>query len=889
MNPRVVVLAGPHVGDDHAALLRDALAAAGTAVLDDVDAATGDDLVVVLLPPQDGEADDDADLHHLDRFGDRLIPVVFGPHASGLYADRSQIVRPVGAEAEVAQRIAQLARLGGKSLVAVNQLSGRARLWDAGGRRPSDLLGPQDSATAPTLVTVARHADHRDTDLLANFVRASATRQSRLRWFRRAVVAVVAVVLVAAIAVSLNQKARADKAADDARSKAAIAQADRLSGLVDGMLRSKPDPDLAWLLADAALSADVNPRSVRAAQLVRAAIPEHRSIPLDGIPVALAGSKSGRFAVAYNDGTVDVRTPDGSVVRSAAVGGTRAVVALSADGGGVALAGKTLRINTSGASGFPAADDRVVPLDEPAVAASWIGSDLWVVSAHAVASVSANGVVADPIPDLPGWLGTLKDLAVTPDGNRIAVVGSGGVWVADRPKMTAVYQSKATGDRHVVLSDGGATMYLLRNNDGAQGVVSVTLNDKDQSERIVGAALGIFDGGRLVLATGSSDSLCPIVPPASAWSACLTAHQGTVTAAVAIGDAGVVSVGTDRFLRIWKDLGAPGYPTPRMNAAGYLEIGHDSPQERISVRSRVTFDPATGSVWTLSYPVGQVTELSADLRPIRTWFVVLPATAALQLSNGGAFLSVHNGTRAVVYRLRHDAPPELAWKGTASQSTLRSLEALSSDGRVLVSASEDRTIVWRDGSLVHDAVGSGTPIGVTFGSADGVTVHFADGRADLIGADVPRAIGERILAVTAAVDGAAKEHVAWVTADRRLMESIDGSPRQIAILPAGLAVYSLSYSPDLTKILVVADDEAMVIQTLDGTTLLDTLSVAKKATIQDVAYLGEDRAVTVEHSGGVRLVNLLKPGPLADDLRTGTPRELSQSERSQYRVGNEAG
>jgi hypothetical protein len=240
------------------AQLSQALAVTGTAL---VGPAEPGDLTVVLLPP--GQASDDAaaELAGL-QLADPIIPVVIGPAASSLLGDRSQLVRPPTALGDVAERISALARLGGADLVEVNDLVSAARRWVANGRQPADLLGAVRTPEALSLAALAGSVDHADAPLAAEFAGASAGHQARQRRGRRRIVIATAAVLSLAIVAALAMKVVADRAAADARRQAAVATSNRLTGVVTQMLRSNPDPDLPWLLAGRAVSANPSP-SVR--------------------------------------------------------------------------------------------------------------------------------------------------------------------------------------------------------------------------------------------------------------------------------------------------------------------------------------------------------------------------------------------------------------------------------------------------------------------------------------------------------------------------------------------------------------------------------------------------------------------------------------------------
>lgn len=841
--------------------------------------------VVAVLPPAPLECDDEAVLDTLAQAADRLIPVVFGDRASTLLASRSQIVRPPGDEREAARRVASLVALGGQSLVEVNALTASARRWDERGRRPADLLGGAATAAAPALVARASQSDHPDLELISQFAVASERRQRRLRQRRWLISAVAAIVLLAVGTVSAVQKVNADRAAEESREKAAAALANRLSSQVLGMLGEHPDPDVVWSIALAALQAQPNDQSIRAAQLVRASVPRHRSIALGRVAIAVSGADTGSFALRFRDGSAQVRGPDLTIWRDA----TRVNHAvLSNDGSHLALIGATIRLNSAADTRFPEAADMVVKAPGEVLDAAWAGTDLWLLTASGVFAVAGGELSPRLLDALPSWLGKLRRFDVAADGSRVAVVGAGGAVVVDRPAGTIRFAKRSDSVGNAVLNADAKVLYL---HDQTLRVTVVVLTSKKPAEHGETGALMLRRAGDLIVKAPQAGLLCPMSPPAVTGWTCVTAHGGLVHDIATAGPNGYVTVGQDGYLRLWQTLNAASYPAPSMNASDDLSVvgGMDAAQARGSLRSRIEFVADSDELRVLTQPRGILTLVSPEFRAGPGRFLGLPfAQTWWDLAPGGKYLGRYSspsgsgdpGSTASVIDLASTLPAgtdRLRWSATAVPQ-LRGIAAVSADGQELASASPQSVYAWRNGTRLFGLRSPGTPVGIVFGSS-GPRVYFADGQW-VDSDDEAHDFGTPLLAITGATGQDGVEHLAWVTGDRVLMESIGGQARRVATLPAGLPVYAMKYSTGLSRIAVFADSEAAVIRTSDGVQLFASRAAYEWATVQDLAFLTEDRLVSVENSGGLRHVDLLASDALRDEFQEWLPRPLSSDEEA---------
>ncbi len=882
VHPRTVCLiALPGTDEACRVRLREALSDQFASVTEGFDNAAGADIVVGLLPEGDSgrEGPESAALGDL---ADRLVPVVIGTAPSRLLADRSQVVQPVGAESAVARRVSALARLGGRSLVEVNELTAAARRWQDNGGRASDLLGAADSREAPALVAKAAQAGIADLDLLSRFAKASTDRARRSARRRRTISLGVAAALVIVSAVSLGQKLSADQAAAEARDKAATARANRLSGELMEMLNNKPDPDVAWALAEAALTSKVNAQSARAAQQVRAAIPTHRSIALDNVPTAVSGAQTGVFAVTFVDRTAQIRDRDGAVIREAP---DSPIAVLTQDGSRLALIGNRALVNSDAGRGVPVGKDQILPTPGAVLAAAWVGTELWGLTPSGVFQLGALTPEPKLSQALPHWLGTLHGLSSAQAAPVVAVVGSGGMAVLSSADGRLLYSQRATDLADAVLTADGTAVYL-HTRQASTSVVNLKSDQPRPSSAV--AAFRVFAAGPVMLESALPGALCAATPPEPGASGCVNAHSGTVTGAASLGSDRFVSVGTDRYARIWSGLNAARYPFTSVNGSTYAGLGGNQAQERASRRSQIEVDPTSGRVATFTYEIGTVSILSSDLSPIGSVFLGLPISTRMVLSPGGSYLATSRASglgspaRTAVWDFRGTGQIPTLWAVEAGNGRTESQLAVSPDGQVAVSASPTTVAAWRNGELILNTRVGSRPVGIVFG-ATGPVVYLADG--SVVSTDESAAgLSEPALAVTGGNADSGSPHTAWVSSDRRLMESVGGIARQIVPLPAGLPVYALKYSPSLRRLAIFADREAMVVDCSTGTVLYDAAADAEVATIQDVAFPSEDRIASIEHSGGLRVTDLIEPDELLSLLRAGEPRPLSDTEQAAYQL-----
>ncbi len=462
--------------------------------------------------------------------------------------------------------------------------------------------------------------------------------------------------------------------------------------------------------------------------------------------------------------------------------------------------------------------------------------------------------------------------------------------MVDQPTGTVRFAKRSTTLHNAVLSTDAAVLYL---HDRSLRVTTVKLAaDKPTENGARSVSLLVRRLGDVIVTSVQTGQLCPVTPPATMATGCPTAHTGSVYDAAAVGPNGYVSVGQDGFLRLWETLNSPSYPWPTVNAADSpLFAGTSTPKDRASRRSRIEFDRDSNELHTLTEPMGMFISMTPEFQPRWRLFLGIPLGGSWwALAPGGRYLgrmqdnsSTRGGqTKASVLDLGASIPAgvsRLSWSAPAVKQ-LRATAAVSADGQDLVSAAPRSAYAWRNGARTFGHASPGDPVGTVFGPA-GPRVYFSNGHW-LDSSNEIHDFESPLLAITGAVGEDGQEHLAWVTHERTLMESVGGRTRKVATLPAGLPVYALKYSDRLSRIALFADQEAAVLRLTDGVLLYASRDATERGTVQDVAFLTEDRMVSIENSGGLRPVDLLTPEALTDELRGRQPRQLDADERAVF-------
>lgn len=879
--PRIGVFAVGDVPDGIASRVRDGLAKLGVDVLDD---AGGKADAIVLILPSGEVAEPEPDLAVFGVDADRVIPVVFGNQASSWFESLSQIVRSEQQLDETVRLVARLAVLGGADLVEVNALSSAAQVWDADGRPTSDLLAYDQAELALPLASKANQAGDPRADLLNEYFLASSTHGAKVQRRRNHIVRIIAVILASAIIVALIQTVAAHRAANEARRQTSVAVSSRLSGTVSEMLSNKPDPDLAWMLAGRALAEDPSPEAMHVARLVRDAIPPHRSIKLDQAPLKMSTSPAGRIAILNEDRSVDLRNADGDLLRHLPPNEDWQVVALSNETGSLIVSnGTRVLVNEAGPDGYPESSDRFAETSDTVVDALWLGSSLLLVTEDGLLAVERQGVAEAEIQPSDA-IGRLRGADATPDGERIVVWGDNGAWFAnqDGEDIATVKQDDVVG---VVLAEDGSAGYVLAANFGLR-VAKFPKDEAPSVTSMIDTVRGIFRAGPYILESPLKESICPATPPATGAARCFTAHRGQVVGAGSLGaDLGVATAGTDRYLRIWSDLNAGSYALPETNGSSQqllLLRGNESFWR--STRSRLECRALDEGCWAFT---GRINSMAlVDDTMVGDRWVQTGSSDFIRsvLAPDGRYLSMHNGLNSGVtaWILTREEPPRKVWETTVKFISPTSLQALAPDASVHVAASAKMVAFVRADEEPHITNGAtGDPVGIVFGNPDGATVYFDDGSVVHDGEGDPIVPGVPVRAV--AGNAGIADRLWWITVDNELRMSDQGRFKTIAPLTLDSHPMALRPSEDGEYVAVFSPEVTLVIRVADGTTMYASASETDLGIVQDVAFR-EGALWTIDHSGAIRIVELMDDARFANQFYSEQPRHLLSEEATLFQI-----
>ncbi|MFI6233108.1 hypothetical protein ACIBD9_06070 [Micromonospora sp. NPDC050784] len=301
-------------------------------------------------------------------------------------------------------------------LVARQQLSDAAQVWQTGGRDRGDLL------SGARLTVTRRFLPEDEADRLSPVERSFLARSLRLRWLRRAAVGVIAVLVLllgSGALVAVQQRARAE------RLDAQIASR-RLAAQANAMRSSRPETALALSLT--AYRTAVTPE---ARQALYASYAEPR-------PELLTGHEKHVFNLAY--------TPDGRTLVSSSHDWSIRLWDV-ADPRHPAPKGVIPRSGSTAIGLTP--DGRLVVGGSPERLSLWDITD----------SARPVEVASVPTPRSPTY-----SVAVAPDGHTVATGGDNGtlrLWDIRDPTRPTVIGSRtmgASGLRGVAFSPDGRTL-----------------------------------------------------------------------------------------------------------------------------------------------------------------------------------------------------------------------------------------------------------------------------------------------------------------------------------------------------------------------------------------------------------------------------------------------
>jgi len=587
---------------------------------------------------------------------------------------------------------------------------------------------------------------------LRDYVERSQAAVRRRRRLLRAAGVVVAVILATAAAVAFLQRESADSAAAAARQQTLRAESDRLTRLSRQALAS--DPDLPVLLARRAYQ--LLP-SAAARESLRAALdatPWHRTYPLPAVPTSVVGSESTAAVVVLGaDGSATaIDSRDGH--RIAAVSQPRGtgggpVAAISPDGKEVALAynGGVVDIRSLG-SGFELL--RRIHLggyaDSSSLTIAWSGADellsTWshMPMARIAAGSGRHGGVRVPGLDDP------IAVALSSDGSRLAVANASrlGLFDASTMRRCFIADTHATPESASLTFDPRAERLLLARQYSFATQFRVPSGCADStpysSPLVAGstADLALFPDGAVAVADPST-SVGVLDPPAEYPAAEFPAASGRVTGVAVTAGARLVTVGSDRRLRVWPEPQAPAYPTgplPLVELSDQLGLAQTRatwrPMMAVTPDGRriTTGTPGSGEMVTVdSAKLGQISGenftgrqsfnyIGTSIRPIPDH----PCRALLINTGGGvAEVECRAGRNRVIWQRRGKPPGVGSYYNSA------------------VSASGDNVAIADSGGVEVTRIGSGASRRV---QVEDVRAIGFDRKEDLIAVEGDRGLVE---------------------------------------------------------------------------------------------------------------------------------------------------
>jgi hypothetical protein len=654
----------------------------------------------------------------LESAADRLGAVVEGWQGPVIPVE---LDRPARRPPEALERISWIETAG----MTAASIAGRIAL--AGRTSPEWLLAWQDLRTAagddesdgPTLSsqTELDRAEAtlrgRPRDLLpepppevVRLLRDSRTALARRRRCRWALWSATLAILLVGGAVAFLQTDSENVARAHADRAATHSEADRLSRLAEQDLTA--DPDLPVLLARRAYRLDPEPETWEALRRALDAVPWHRSYRLASMPLHLAATPTSPFVVVVGeDGSASVfDSRDGRSTATAprprgAHGAPLAVA--SPRGGEVALIYKGGLVQVRALErGFAILWSHRVPgLDGARPrSAAWLRRGV-------ATAWGSHGPIRLTLPSGSTRaidLGISRPIAVavSPNGKLLAAAGSGQI--AIRP-MSATHPCwtgadtvpggttlffDARADYLLVARESGVPLQLrIPRTCGVAPARQEELRPLVWSESDVatalprgGDAIGT-DAGKVVL----------LEPPATYPAGDVVAHSAPVVGiGVTAGDS-LVTVGSDRWLRVWRTPRLPTYPIgPAWNVTFNEAFG--SSDARSTWRSMLASDPTGSSVTMGGLSSGTVAVLDPRHlgRARRSYSIAIDSSIRPASASPCAALEL-NG-EATLYRCRgRELDP--VWHHQISEDAETLFEsAVSADGRMVAFAGLGSIALW---------------------------------------------------------------------------------------------------------------------------------------------------------------------------------------------------
>lgn len=865
-------------------------------------------VIAVLITPALLEHYDEAGLAAATAGYQDVVPVSFLPGAAPVFEDLSQtLVRKIG-PAEAARQIELTVQHGGGILVGWQRLADQAIKWrdeSAGLLRAPDIAAALAIAHSDTALS----SPHRRVVL--DYVRTSEVAATKRRRLWSGVVSTAALLLAIVLIIAVTQAFSARRAQLAADLAANRADADRLSRAAISLIDA--DPDLPSILAAAAYDLAETDLANEARAGAAAKTWPHTSVPIDYQPQTITGARDvERFAVSEADQpVVHVQRidGDGSVAEIARIEvettkGHQVKGFLSPDGSRLATteaAPGTLRLfdavsGTPAKSGWVTGDDQLF---------GWLTNDrLLVGRGDRLLSMGLDGGAEIVLTALSGQV--VDEAGISRNG-RFVVAGTAESLIRVDLHRELPDRTAAVADAWEVAVNDSGTLAVAATNPLAT-TVDFAADPPEVSE------LGSFFGSSVafladqLVVSGQRDGVFAFFARdehRAEWlePATMRAHlAGSVRPATA-GGTRLVTLGNDRYLRVWniaEDAGARSY----LSMASQAGISQASAREiapRLSARNQIRF--ATPQDVVLAGRAGYATVLAADsldeIEPpqrrrqreagrcsdcagIPGYFSSLESE--LLLSRNGRFLAAVGSK--VVWISEHssqshyfDGPGQAKITATPPRATARGGEgvgAVADDGSVVLVA--DDSVVASlpaGGSMIdHEYREQRKPVGL-FAGAPASLVVTADGYTrDATGT-------EQRLTLPAGTELAACELPALtdylcVTTAGALLRITGTASTEIGAVGDGLRPFALRLSADQRRVAVLGRTGLSIVD-LDSGTRQRVANRLPERMITDVAFSPEDDRILAVRTDGTAIV-VDRPGT------TAPPRALTEAETRRFAV-----
>lgn len=824
-----------------------------------LDAATH---VFLLIPAAGDEAESP-----LPVDDERIIPVVVGSSPSPIMSRRSQLVIPEEELPRAADRLASLARLTGAQLVAANRLRSSALHWSSSGRDASLLL-PAAELPAATQVFLAGVSVGMSDDTTRAYLDASRSTTARRVRRQAGALGVAVVALLVATILAIQLSISSQRAAVVARAREAEARSIRLAGQAEALLADGSDPDLPWLLSDAALRAHPTQEAEIAARVVAATTPAHRTAHLANGPRQVALTPDGgTVAVTYDDGSAEIFDDELAQVRTipAFIDDEPArSLAISADGQCVA-------VSSGSTVGTDCGDSRHVwELDASIVGLGWRDSHLVVVARDGIRTGLPG---SDPAGRLPIDLDAeILDASITPDGQQAALATMAGSMLVELDGGATVLTG-AGGDRVAVHPSGG--QFLVRESSGLTVLAEIpddAPGSADPANPARAALVSMFPGAPY-LTTPRVNTICAADRLEHGQDSCFVAHAGGVLDADGTSDGTVASIGSDNRLRLWRDVHPRSHVVPGLAGRG---LGGDfDPRQG----NRVTWNAEDSQVMALRYDTG-VLGVFEDLEFTKGQFFGLQLGTPIGLSSDGAAVARWVDGTLTCRSTLNDGWPIILEADTDTQLPPRPHHmAPASDCSVTVACYESDC--YRVDASGIQQLQAPNPIGLGTDRKGAPEIHFADGSAQSAWGHGVLGAGEPAMSATSLAD-----RVAWVTSANQLRTAGRwGEPLELLQLPRSWEVLRTELLADGELVAVHARDR-MLIAATRAPNDLRYVGPGLEATYgsHDVTVAGDGAAITVSSELGLKREPLETLAGLHTRIGLGVPRELTAAEGDEFGV-----